>query len=96
MTHDARVVAAQLAECAKGDVEDLVDPRAAHDALIKLAGKAAVARYALEAVDDDKTEMTIPLTHGLIAILEEIGDTAWNVARIQFGKEWNSRFDPAG
>jgi hypothetical protein len=89
---NARQIAEQLSQCAADDIQNLVDRDTAMDALVGLSGKAAIARLALQQIESGMSDMTIPVSRGLIAILDEIGDGAWNVARIQFVNEWTKRY----
>lgn len=57
-----------------------------------LAGKAEAAQLELNHIDAANLDMTIPLARGLAAIMSEVSDTAWNIARIQFAPEWAKRF----
>lgn len=87
-----QTIAAQLGACAADDVENLIDRDSALDALVKISGKAAIARLALLQLQSGSNDMTLPAFRGLIAILDEIGDDAWNVGRIQFAHEWEKRY----
>jgi len=91
-THEPLTMAHHIAEVAAEQVTDLVDRDAALDEVLKISGKAAILRLALNQINERDVDLTWPMIHGLLAITDEIENSAWSLARVQFEEEWQRRF----